>query len=60
MQRLASIVFLPLGLETDTEWPGVWRTGAQVVLRYWSTEDKARMPKVQSGVGEMEKLETLL
>lgn len=47
MWRLASIVFLPLGLETDTEWPGVWRTGAQVVLRYWSTEDKAKMPKVQ-------------
>lgn len=42
-------LFLPSGLETDTAWPGGGRAGAQVVLRYWSTEDKAKMLKVQSG-----------
>lgn len=36
------IVFLHLGLETDTEGPGLCRTGAQVVLGSWSTEDRTR------------------
>lgn len=45
VRRLASIVFLPLGLETDTVWPGGGRTGAQVVLRYWSTEDQGQNAK---------------